>query len=120
MSNILYIEKTEFKRGNSTTYGFCIYDDYAKDYMNTLSKEEFDNLTDDEEIYYIVYDEFGDFFDDLEVFSNIYINDKTVLENCDECNSTFLYWDVESRMFEDEVGNGLTEFNVCPNCKSKL
>lgn len=120
MSNRLYIETTEFKRNNNTTYGIIISDSYEENYLNTLSKEEFNQLgEDDKKIYDIAENNFSDYFWDLDMYSQIYINDNEVLEYCDKCDSKFLTWEIEMRMFEDEVGNGLTEFEVCPKCKEK-
>ena len=72
MSNILYIEKIKFVGSRDISYGMKIYDNYGKDYDNNLSKEEFDNLTDDDKLKELAEELFPDFFiDDQEVYSKI-------------------------------------------------
>ncbi len=74
MSNILSIDKTEFKGTEYSTYGLRIYDGYDKDYNNNLEKEEFDNLIDDNDILELAKELFPDFLDDLDAYSGIEIN----------------------------------------------
>lgn len=119
MGNILSIESTEFRRNNGSTYGLCIYDDYDKQYYNQMTEEEFNELVDEKEILEFAEVEFSQFFIDLDAFNAIEINGLNVLEKCDECESHYYIWQKTTRMFEDMVGNGLSEYETCPNCMER-
>lgn len=79
MSNKLFINKTKFISNGNSAYGFTICDDYGSTYIDTLSKKEYEKLTDEKEIFrYIIkynredIDEF--FINGVKYFSSIVIN----------------------------------------------
>lgn len=79
MSNKLFINKTKFISNGNSAYGFTICDDYGSTYIDTLSKKEYERLTDEKEIFkYIVNynrEDIDDFFiNGVEPFSSIVIN----------------------------------------------
>ena len=49
MSNHIFVVKTIFTDyDGEESYGYRVYDDYAKDYFNDFNKEHFERITDEE------------------------------------------------------------------------
>jgi len=53
MSNHIYIVKTTFvDHDGDKSYGYRIYDDYAKDYNNMLEEDEFEKMSNEEMLWH--------------------------------------------------------------------
>jgi hypothetical protein len=72
MSNKLTIRKTVFSDSEGETYGIRMFGDDDMFYMDTLSKDEFDSLTDANDVWEIARNYFTQYIGDYVECKNPY------------------------------------------------